>query len=144
MDESREGRTLTVTIDSALIGIGILMVQAHLANVQIGGSAFISVIAFAIAIPLHSALLLLSQHENYYQQLSRSWVVSLARSTSKVASVVGVAAGFWQISWIPGIAVVASGLIAGLVHTLGYMWLDRRSDAGGFEASCVVANAEDS
>jgi hypothetical protein len=45
----------------------------------------------------------------------------------------GVVAGFWHILWIPGVGILASGLVGTAVHSAGYMRLERDQGPGGQE-----------
>ncbi len=123
--ETSEWRSLTTMSDTALIGIGVVMVQPYLTSTPNNTLALASVIAFAGAIPVLSALLLLGLHENHHERMSKSLTVSLARSAARVAAVVGIAAGIWSISSIAGIAFAGSTALAVLVYSAGYGWLER-------------------
>lgn len=60
----------STVIYTALIGTGIVMVRPHLTSTDLGTPAFISLVAFSVAIPLVAALLLLGHHENRRHRLS--------------------------------------------------------------------------
>ena len=40
---------------------------------------------------------------------------------------VGLAAGFWHITWTADVAILASGVVAAAVHSAGYVRLERDS-----------------
>jgi hypothetical protein len=127
--ETSEWRSLTTMIDTALIGVGIVMVQPYLTSPAITLIESISVIAFAGAIPLLSALLLLGLHENHYQQQTvNSLTVSLARMIARLSALVGLGAGLWQISGAAGVVFTLSSLLGIVVYSTGYWWLDRQRE----------------
>lgn len=113
--ETSEWRSLTTMSDTALFGIGVVMVQPYLTSAPNTALSLASAVAFAGAIPVLSALLLLGLHENHHQRMSESLTVSLARSAARVAAVVGVAAGIWSVSSIAGIVFAGSTALALLV-----------------------------
>lgn len=131
--ETTEWRSLTTMTDTALVGVGIVMVQPYLGGGPLESIEVVSVTAFSGAIPLLSALLLLGLHENYRQRISNSMTVSLTRSTARIAALVGVATGIWRITPIAGVVFAGSSALGVLVYSTGYWWLERRQGALGGE-----------
>jgi O-antigen/teichoic acid export membrane protein len=112
-------------IYSALIGIGVVMVQPFLTAASLDTSAKVSVVAFSVAIPLLAALVLVNQHEVLRRRVTKSVVVEAARVVAQLCAFVGVVAGFWHITWIAGVGVLASGLVGVAVQLVGYWRLER-------------------
>ena len=46
-------------------------------------------------------------------------------ATICVVAFIGVVAGFWHVSWVAGVGMLASGLVAVAVHSAGYWRLER-------------------
>lgn len=81
--ETGEGRDETLRqmglIYSGLIGVAILMVQPFLGAASLDVAATISVIAFAVAVPLLATLVLLNRQESYRQRRTPSVTVLVAQ-----------------------------------------------------------------
>lgn len=107
-------------IYGGLILIGVYMVQPFLVAPSLDASAKVSVIAFAVAIPLLAALVMLNQQEAFRRRRTTSITVTVAHAIAQAAAFVGISAGFWHITWIAGVTFVAAGLVAMLVHSAGY------------------------
>ncbi|MFI6325279.1 hypothetical protein ACIBG8_47725 [Nonomuraea sp. NPDC050556] len=106
-----------------LIGIGVVLVQPFLTpgTAPLDLSAQICVVAFALAIPLLSALLLLNRHETYRRRATSSAVVMVAQQGALALGFVGVVAGFWHIMTIAGIAILVGAAVGLGVHGAGYV-----------------------
>jgi hypothetical protein len=104
-----------------LIAIGVFMVQPFLTAASLDVAAKTCILAFAVAIPLLAALMLLNRQEAFRRRRARSLVVTVAQACAYA----GVVAGFWHILWIAGVALLASGLLAVAVHSAGYWRLER-------------------
>ena len=102
-------------IYGALIAVGVFMAQPFLTATSLDLTAKICIVAFAVAIPLLAALMLINRQEAFRHRRSRSTLVAI----------IGVDAGFWHLLGIAGVAVLASGLIGVLVHSAGYWRLER-------------------
>jgi uncharacterized membrane protein len=114
-------------IYGALIAIGVVMVQPFLQISELDTSAKICVISFAIALPVLSALVLVTHQENFRQRASRSTFVEVGRNVGQLAAVIGVGAGFWHISWIAGVATIVAACFALAIHSAGYSRLELRN-----------------
>ena len=114
-------------IYGGLILIGLYMVQPFLTAPSIDASAKISVLAFAVAIPLLAALVLVNRQEAFRGRLTASVMVTIARVVAQLAAFVGIVAGFWHIIWIAGVTFLAAGLAAVGVHSAG-LWRVERPD----------------
>jgi O-antigen/teichoic acid export membrane protein len=117
-------RQLSV-IYSALIGIGVVMVQPFLTAASLDLSAKISVVAFSVAIPLLAALVLINQQEVFRRRVTKSVLVETTRVVAQLGAFAGVVAGFWHIDWIAGAGMLAGGLVGVAVHSAGYWRLER-------------------
>ena len=100
----------TTAVFAGLIGIGLIIVQAFLSSGASDTPATISVLAFALAIPLLAALVMLNNAQAGYKYVSYPWYYSLAIMFSEMCAFVGVAAAFWHLSWIAGVLVTISGV----------------------------------
>ena len=110
---------------SGLIGIGVLMVQPFLTAASLDSSAKISVIAFSVAIPLLAGLVLVNQQEVFRRRMTKSVLVETARVVAQLCAFAGVVAGFWHVHWIAGVGMLAGGLAAVAVQSVGYWRLER-------------------
>jgi hypothetical protein len=108
----------------ALIGVGVLMVQPFLTAPALDLTAAISVVAFAIAIPLLSALMLVNRQETFRGHRTRSKLVFVGKAVAQAAALVGLVAAFWHIHWIAGVGVLVSAVLAIAIHGAGYWRLE--------------------
>jgi len=90
-------------IYGGLILVGVYMVQPFLVAPSLDTSAEVSVIAFAVAIPLLAALIMLNRQEVFRGRRTTSITVNVAHAIAQLAAFVGIVAGFWhpQASWSP-------------------------------------------
>ena len=107
-----------------LIAIGIVLVQPFVGGASLDIPGMICVVAFAIAIPLLAALVLVNQQETFRRRRTSSRAVAVARATAQGSAFVGVVAGFWHIHWIAGVAVLVSALAAVGVQSAGITRLE--------------------
>jgi hypothetical protein len=103
-----------------LIAIAVVMVQGFLEASSLDASARVSIIAFAVAIPLLAALILVNRQEAFRGRRTTSVSVTLARAIAQLASFVGIVAGFWHITWVAGVTFLAAGVVAVGVHSAGF------------------------
>ena len=111
-------------IYGGLILIGLYMVQPFLTAPSLDASAKISIIAFAVAIPLLAALVMVNRQEAFRGRLTPSVTVTVARAVAQAAAFVGIVAGFWHITWIAGVTFLAAGFVAVGIHSAGYIRLE--------------------
>src|SRR5262245_13967577 len=90
-------------IYGGLILIGLYMVQPFLTARSLDTSAQVSVVAFAVAIPLLAALILVNRQEILRGRRTPSVTVTIAHAVAQAAAFVGLAAAFWHIWWIAGV-----------------------------------------
>jgi len=100
-------------------------VQPFLIAPSLDLTARICVVAFAVAIPLLAALVMVSRQEAFRRRAANSRVVTIAQVVGQSCAFGGLVAGFWHIFWVAGVAVVVTGLLAVGVHSAGYMRLEQ-------------------
>jgi hypothetical protein len=104
-----------------LIGVGVIMVQPFLIAESLDLSAMICVVAFALAIPLLAALVLLNREEAFRRRFAHSRLVTAGQALAQLSAFVGVVAGFWHIHWVAGVVMSVSAVLAMGVHSAGFM-----------------------
>jgi hypothetical protein len=109
-----------------LIIIGVYMVQPFLTAAALDLSATICVIALSVAIPLLAALALIDRRQAYRRRRAAAALVVLAQLVAQWSAFIGVVAGFWHITWVAGVGVLASGIVGTVVVSVGYMSPERR------------------
>jgi hypothetical protein len=115
-----EGLRQMGVIYGALIGIALVMVQPFLLATTLDVSASISIIAFAVAIPLLAALIMVNRQEAFRGRRTTSVLVTWANGIAQSAAFVGIVAGFWHIWWVAGVTFLVAGLVAMGVHSAGF------------------------
>lgn len=103
-----------------LIAVAVVMVQGSLEMSSLDTSARVGSIAFAVAIPLLAALVLVNRQEAFRGRHTGSKSVTLARVIAQLAAFVGIVAAFWHITWVAGVTFFAVGLVAVGVHSAGF------------------------
>ena len=106
-----------------LMAIGIVFVQALLPY-SLNTSAMTCVLAFAVAIPLLAALIMVNRQEQFRHRRSKSRTVVGARAIAQGAAFLGLVAGFWHLYWIAGVVILGTSLIALGVHSAGLTVLE--------------------
>jgi hypothetical protein len=107
-------------IYGALIVIGVYMVQPFLTAPSLDVSAKVSIIAFAVAIPLLAALVLVNRQEAFRGRRTTSVIATIAHAVAQLAALVGIVAGFWHISRVAGVTFLVAGVVAVGVHSAGF------------------------
>ena len=107
-----------------LIAIGLVLVQPFVGGSSLDTSGLICVVAFAIAIPLLAALVLVNRQETLRHRRTSSRTVVVAKATAQGSAFVGLVAGFWHIHWIAGVGVLVSAFVAMGVHSAGFTRLE--------------------
>jgi hypothetical protein len=87
-------------IYGGLILIGVYMVQPFLTAPSLDASATISILAFAVAIPLLAALVMVNRQEAFRGRRTPSVMVTVAQAVGQSAAFVGIVAGFWHFTWV--------------------------------------------
>ena len=143
--QEREWLRQNNLIYGALIAVGVYMVQPFLTASSLDLSAGICVVAFAVAIPLLAALVMVNRQETFRGRRlaaftpffkafgndtrTTSPLVPIAQVVAQTCAFVGVVAGFWHILWIAGVAMLATGVAAVAVYAVGYTRLERDEEA---------------
>jgi hypothetical protein len=115
-------------IYGGLIGIAVVIIQPFLGAASLDTAARVSIIAFAIAVPLLAALILVNRQEVFRGRQTSSVMATLAQSIGEASACVGIVAAFWHISWVAGVCILASGVVAMGVHSAGWWKLESRRD----------------
>ncbi len=97
------------------------MVQPFLTAASLDLSARLCVIAFSVAIPLLAALVVVDRQAAFRRRRMATALIASAQLVAQWSSFVGVVAGFWHITWVAGIGVLASGLVGSVVVWAGTM-----------------------
>jgi hypothetical protein len=119
-----EGLRQQGLIYGGLIGIAVVMVQPFLIATSLDTSATICIVAFSVAIPFLAALVLVNRQEVFRGRRTPSVTVTLTQAIAQLAAFVGIVAGFWHITWVAGVVMLAAGLVAVLVHSAGFVRLE--------------------
>src|SRR5262245_1298986 len=120
----REGVRQSGLIYGGLIGVAVLVLQPFIGAPSLDTSATVSVIAFAVAIPLLAGLAMVNWQEGFRGRRSTSISVTVAQSIAQAAAVTGIVAAFWHMTWVAGVIFLAAGLVAMLVHSAGWWRLE--------------------
>lgn len=110
----------TGVIYGGLIAIAVVMAQGFLEASSLDTAARVGSIAFAVAIPLLAALVLVNRQEAFRGRQTTSVLVTLARVTAQLAVFVGIVAAFWHITWVAGVTFLVVGVVAVGVHSAGF------------------------
>ena len=111
---------------AGLIAIGLVLVQPLVTARSLDLSAKICVVAFAVAIPLLAALVLVGRQEEFRRRPTTSLFVTwFAKPIAQFAAVVGIVAGFWHAFWMAGVVMLATALVAVGVHSAGWYRVER-------------------
>ena len=111
-------------IYGGLILIGVYMVEPFLTAPSLDASAKISILAFAVAIPLLAALVMVNRQEAFRGRRTPSVMVTVAQAVAQSAAFVGIVAGFWHITWVAGVTFLVAGLVAVGIHSAGFLRLE--------------------
>lgn len=113
-----------------LMAIGVVFVQALLPY-PLDASAMTCVLAFAVAIPLLAALIMVNRQEQFRRCRTSSRIVAGARAIAQGSAFLGLVAGFWHAHWTAGAVALGSSLIAVGVHSAGFTVLELQPSTAG-------------
>lgn len=103
-----------------LVIIILVILQDLISLGKLDLASYISILAFAIALPLLCGTLVINAVESKYQYSSPHAkilkVIHVAFGIGVTLGLVGVAAAFWHISWIAGIVFIIALVVAIVVH----------------------------
>ena len=103
--------------------MGLYMVQPFLTAPSLDASAKVSIVAFAVAIPLLAALVMVNRQEAFRGRLTPSVMVTVARAVAQGAAFVGPSRVL-AYHVIAGVTFLAAGLVAVGIHSAGYIRLE--------------------
>ena len=115
-----EGLQQSGVIYGGLIAIAVVMLQGFLEASSLDTSAKVGTIAFAVAIPLLAALVLINRQEAFRGRRTTSVSVTLAHVIAQLAAFVGLVASFWNITWVAGVTFLVASIVAVGVHSAGF------------------------
>lgn len=145
--QEREWIRQNNVIYGGMIAVALVLVQPFLTAGPLTGLPLVCVIAFAVAIPLLAALVMINQQETFRGRLTSSKTVNVARGLAMLASGTGIVTAFWHMSSIAGIVVLSSMVLAVAVHSSGYTRLEwpvlrRLTQRSARQAEVAAAKAE--
>jgi hypothetical protein len=111
-------------IYGGLIAGCVALMQPFLTAATLDLPATVAVVSFSVAIPLLAALLMVNQQEAFRHRRTGLRLMSITKIAGQGLAVLGVAAAFWHIIWFAGVALLASGFVAVLVHSAGFTRLE--------------------
>jgi cation transport ATPase len=115
-------------IYGGLILVGLYWVQAFLTARSLDSSAKISIVGFAVAIPLLAALVMVNRQEAFRGRGTTSVTVTMAHAVALLAAFVGIVAGFWHIVWFAGVAFLTAAFVAVGIHSAGFWRVEQPDD----------------
>ena len=101
------------TVNAAFIVVGVYLVQTFLGTGVTDLATRISIVGWAVAIPLLAALAMLNVVREWYRYSSYPLYWGIAWSVAHVAALIGLAAAFWHI-WFPAAIVLTLSGVAGI------------------------------
>src|SRR5436309_1035925 len=125
-EPSEDYKRINDLLYGGFIGISLLMIQAFISLPTLDLPLLISLFAFAIAIPLLAANIMLNNILWIAKYGSDSKWILLIRHVSPIAAIVGIIAVFWHLSWISGLLVSISGAIGYHICTHYYAQVLRK------------------
>jgi hypothetical protein len=107
-EEKRQWAKQNNLMYGGLIAISVVILQGFLGTSALRASGRVSIVAFAVALPLLAVLILLGElHPD--DPTHASMVYEITKAVAMVAAVTGVVAAFWHIDWLAGVALLAAG-----------------------------------
>ena len=101
-----------------LIAIGVVILQALISAQSLDLPLLISILAFAIALPLLAVMVLVNHAQASYRYASYPKYLTVVILLGQGGAFIGVLAAFWHISWIAAILLLISGGIGLVVYTV--------------------------
>jgi hypothetical protein len=115
--------------NAGLLVAALYMVAPFLTASSLDVSAKVCVVAFAVAIPLLAAHLVVGRQEVFKRRSTESVLVKVTKPVALASAFVGIVAGFWHITWVAGVAILATAIVAMGVHSAGFWRLEQRAQA---------------
>ncbi len=120
-------------VSGGLIAISLIILGDFISATSLDTPSFISVLSFAVAVPILSSQILfynlLFRDKYHIQSIWYLIITTIILLLGILAALVGVAAAFWHISWIAGslfLVVVVFLNIIGLMYYFPHMKADER------------------
>jgi hypothetical protein len=107
-------------IYSGLVGIGVVLLQPFLTVEPEDLTSKICVLAFAVAIPLLAALIMLNRQEALQRRFATSRLVALTQIVGPVSAFIGTVAGLWHILWLAGVTSLGFGILGIVAYATGH------------------------
>lgn len=111
-----------------LIVISLIILQGFLNLGNLNPSALVSILAFALALPLLSATPILDVVERRFRVGPRRTAITrsvhVAFMLGVVVDLVGVGAAFWHLTWIAGVTFLSGLLLTCIVYGIYILNLD--------------------
>ena len=114
-----------LVVYGGLIGIGVIILQALLSFQTLDLAVLISIISFAVAIPLLATMVLLNHAQTSYRYASYPWYLTLVILLGQGAAFIGIWAAFWHVSPIAGVLLPVSGVIGLIIYGVYLKQLER-------------------
>lgn len=108
-----------------LIGIGVIVLQALISIQSLDLASLISIVSFAVAIPLLAVMVLIYHAQTQYRYASYPWYLTLIIVLGQGGAFLGVFAAFWHVSWIAGILLATSGIGGLVIYTIYLRQMER-------------------
>ncbi len=119
---------------AGLIGISVVIVQALISIKATDPATLISILAFAIALPIMAALVMINTVLARYRYASFPGYLTLTYFVGEGGAGVGVVAAFWHLSWIAGVLIVVSCLAGFAVYFAYSRQIQKDNPSDGNEA----------
>jgi hypothetical protein len=113
-----------------LIAGCVALAQPFLTAGPLDLTGSVAVVSFAVAIPLLAALFMVNEQENFRHRRAEVWLIPFAKAAGQAFAVLGIAAAFWHVLWIAGVAIIVSALVGLTVHTVGFTRVEGLDDVG--------------
>ncbi len=97
-----------------LVAFSLIIVQAFISAEIEDAAELISVVSFAIAIPLLVMFIFVYSHGTF--PIQTTTLASALYVGGLFIDICGLDAAFWHVSWIAGLLFIMSGLLAGAVY----------------------------
>jgi hypothetical protein len=112
-------------MDVALIVLGVYILQAFISTNVTDIAGRVSIVAWALAIPLLAFLALLNRSQEAFRFASLPFYLVVARGIAPGAAVAGFGAAVWHL-WMPAsLVLIASGLVGMVLYRVYYGRLER-------------------
>jgi heme O synthase-like polyprenyltransferase len=108
-----------------LIGVGVIVLQALISVQSLDLASLISIVSFAVAIPLLAVMVLVYHAQSQYRYATYPWYLTLIIVLGQGGAFLGVLAAFWHVSWIAGILLAASGVGGLVIYTVYLKQMER-------------------